>query len=169
MPLIHLTTFIEAPVDLVFDLSRSVDLHTASMKDTDEVAIGGTTTGLLKKGDHVVWQAKHLFKRRQLEISITEMRTSSMFIDEMTRGDFKFMKHEHHFKEVQNGTIMIDLFSFESPFGGLGKLLNYLFLTRYMRQLLVQRNTHIKQYAEGNGWKAILKAPANIKGAVNEK
>ena len=32
MPFIHLTTFIEAPVQRVFDLSRSIDVHKLSMQ-----------------------------------------------------------------------------------------------------------------------------------------
>ena len=45
-----------------------------------------------------------------------------MFTDEQVKGDFKMMKHEHHFKPCENGTIMIDLFHFESPYGAIGKI-----------------------------------------------
>ena len=37
-----------------------------------------------------------------------------MFIDEQIKGDFKMMKHEHHFKPCENGTIMIDLVEFRN-------------------------------------------------------
>jgi len=66
MPAIHLTTIIYAPVQRVFDLSRSIDLHTASMSYSGEKAIAGTTTGLIEKGNCVTWQARHLFKTRRL-------------------------------------------------------------------------------------------------------
>ena len=34
MPLIHLTTFIAAPAERVFDLSRSIDVHKKSLAHT---------------------------------------------------------------------------------------------------------------------------------------
>ncbi|MES1224732.1 MAG: cell division protein, partial [Bacteroidota bacterium] len=47
MPSIHLTTFIAAPVERVFDLSRSITLHKISASHTDEKAIAGITSGLI--------------------------------------------------------------------------------------------------------------------------
>src|SRR5258706_14314850 len=156
MPTIHLTTFIAAPTDRVFDLARNVDLHKKSMARTGEEAVAGTVTGLIKDGETVTWKAKHLGKSRVLRIKITGMKPPHSFTDEMVSGDFKSMKHEHHFKPVANGTSMMDLFSFESPYGGLGKLVNQVYLTRYMRRLLEQRNEMIKEYAEGEKWKFLL-------------
>ncbi|WP_367179882.1 hypothetical protein [uncultured Psychroserpens sp.] len=43
---------------------------------------------------------------------------------------------------------MIDTFYFQSPFGILGKIVNVLFLKRYMTNLLVTRNTFLKEKAE---------------------
>ena len=66
MPLIHLTTFIEAPVERVFDLSRNIQLHKESMKDHKEEAVAGTRFGLIGKNETVTWKAKHFFKTRIL-------------------------------------------------------------------------------------------------------
>jgi ligand-binding SRPBCC domain-containing protein len=74
----------------------------------------------------------------------------------MVKGDFKSMKHEHHFKQVDNGTIMIDLFNFETPYSTFGRIINFLFLSRYLRKLLEQRNAAIREYAETNKWKHVL-------------
>ena len=78
------------------------------------------------------------------------------FADEMVEGDFKSLRHEHHFKRIDNGTLLIDLFHFEAPYGGLGRLANKLFLTRYLKKLLETRNQVIKEYAETEKWKFIL-------------
>ncbi|HMG67473.1 MAG TPA: SRPBCC family protein [Chitinophagaceae bacterium] len=156
MPIIHLTTFIEAPVERVFDLSRNIDLHKESMKQHKEEAVAGTRFGLIEKNESVTWKAKHLFRTRVLKTDITEMQKPSQFIDEQAQGSFKVMKHEHHFKPCENGTIMIDLFHFESPYGTVGKWFNSLYLTRYLRNLLQQRNRIIKDYAESNKWKRLL-------------
>jgi len=156
-PLIHITTFIEAPVERVFDLSRSITLHKKSMEHTQEVAIAGTVTGLLGLDETVTWKAKHLGKQRTLKMKITQMLQPLSFTDEMMEGSFRSMKHEHHFKSVENGTIMIDLFNYEIPYGGLGKLFNRLYLSKYIRRLLEQRNRVIKEYAESNKWQHLLR------------
>ena len=43
---------------------------------------------------------------------------------------------------------MIDKFYFESPFGIIGKIVNVLFLTKYMKNLLKTRNQYLKIKAE---------------------
>ena len=156
MPTIHLTTFVAAPADRVFDLARSIELHRKSMAHTAEEAIAGTTTGLIGLDETVTWKAKHLFKTRVLKSRITAMERPLSFTDEMVNGDFKSIRHEHHFKRTGNGTLLIDLFHFETPYGGLGRLINRLYLTQYMRGLLELRNKHIKEYAESDKWKFIL-------------
>lgn len=148
MALIHLETFVNASPQTVFDLSRSVDLHQASMTHHREEAIGGKQTGLMEKGDTVTWQARHLFKNRRLKVRITEMQPPVFFADEMEEGDFRMMRHEHHFNPNGDGTMMIDLFCFESPFGPVGKLFDAVFLKGYMKRLLLTRNKEIKRVAE---------------------
>ena len=156
MPKIHLTTFIKAPVERVFDLSRHIQLHKESMKDHKEEAVAGTRFGLIEQGESVTWKARHLLKTRILKVHVTEMSKPQQFIDQQSQGSFKEMKHEHFFKPCDNGTIMIDLFHFESPYGTIGKWFNSFFLTRYLKKLLQHRNNLIKEYAEGNKWKMLL-------------
>ena len=64
MPNIHLTTFIAAPVERVFDLSRNIDLHKKSMTKHKEEAVAGIRFGLIEKDETVTWRAKHFFKTR---------------------------------------------------------------------------------------------------------
>jgi Uncharacterized conserved protein len=156
MPTIHLTTFIASPVERVFDLSRSIDLHKKSMTSYREQAIAGTTMGLINLNDTVTWKAKHLRRTRVLQVQVTHMDRPYSFTDEMKKGDFKSMKHEHHFKQIENGTLMIDLFTFETKYGSIGRFINNLYLTRYLEKLLEQRNQVIREYAESNKWQHIL-------------
>jgi ligand-binding SRPBCC domain-containing protein len=156
MSKIHLTTFIEAPIERVFDLSRSINLHKISTADTQEQVIDGVMTGLINKDESVTWQAKHLFKQRRFSAKITAMEKPFSFTDEMIQGDFKSFYHEHHFKPTNNGTIMIDVLEFESPYGIVGKLFNSIYLRQYLQHFLLKRNEVIKDYAETMKWKAIL-------------
>ncbi len=156
MPTIHLTTFIAAPANVVFELSRHIGLHKESMATFKEEAVAGTRFGLIEKDETVTWRARHFFKSRLMRIKVTSMKKPEMFTDEQLQGDFKMMKHEHHFKACENGTILIDLFHFESPYGVLGQWFNNLYLTKYLRRLLEQRNKSIKDCAESGRWKRLL-------------
>ena len=156
MPNIHLTTFISAPIERVFDLARSIDLHKKSMAHTGEQAVGGTTMGLIGKGETVTWKAKHLMKTRIMKVRITEMARPVSFIDEMVEGDFKSFRHQHHFKQIDNGIFMIDIVDFETPYGKIGELANSVYLTKYLRGLLERRNELIKNYAESSKWRDLL-------------
>jgi ligand-binding SRPBCC domain-containing protein len=156
MSKIHLTTFIAAPIERVFNLSRSINLHKISTAQTQEEAIAGVTTGLINLDETVTWQAKHLFKTRQHTSKITAMQTPVSFTDEMIKGDFKSFCHQHFFKTIDNGTIMIDILEFESPYGSIGKIFNTIYLKKYLENFLITRNKTIKEYAETAKWKAIL-------------
>ena len=156
MTKIHLTTFIAAPVERVFDLSRSISLHKISMQDTREDAIAGKTSGVINVNETVTWEGKHLFKTRRFTSKITAMDRPLSFIEEMLSGDFKRFRHEHHFKAVDNGTIMIDLMEFETPYGFIGKVLNQYYLKAYFENLLTKRNNVLKEYAETDKWMLIL-------------
>ncbi len=156
MPLITLETVIEAPIERCFDLSRSIDLHKISTDHTNEEAIAGTTSGLIGLDDFVTWRAKHLGINQKLTTRITEFNSPTFFVDEMTKGAFKSFRHEHHFHSQNGRTIMTDKFDFTSPLGPLGIIANGLFLTAYMTDLLVKRNSIIKQFAESDRWKDVL-------------
>lgn len=148
MPKIQLTTHINAPIEKVFDLARSIDLHIESTKHTGEQAIAGRTSGLIGLGETVTWRAKHFGIWQTLTSKITEFDRPHFFVDEMVNGAFKSIRHEHHFTKVDDYTLMKDVFVFESPLGMLGKLFNRLVLTRYMTKLLEERNIVIKKTAE---------------------
>lgn len=156
MPNIHLTTFIAAPLERVFDLARSIDVQKKSMAHTGEQVVGGTTMGLISKGDTVTWKAKHLMKTRVLRVKITEMNRPLSFTDEMVEGDFKSFRHQHHFKQIDNGIFMIDIVDFETPYGKIGDLVNSFYLTKYLRTILETRNEFIRNFAESSKWRDIL-------------
>jgi len=148
VPVIRLDVYIEAPPQICFDLSRSIDLHMASTAHTKEVAIQGRTSGLIELGETVTWEATHLGIRQRLTSIITEFEPPVRFVDEMVRGAFQRFRHEHRFESRGAGTLMTDIFDYTSPLGPLGKLADALFLQVYMKRLLVRRNMYIKQAAE---------------------
>lgn len=156
MPRIELRTEIKADKEIVFDLSRSIDLHKISTEHTNETAIAGKTSGLIGLNESVTWRAKHFGIYQKLTSKITEFDQPNYFADEMVSGAFSEFKHEHHFTELNGGTLMIDFFEYKSPFGILGKLADKLFLKKYMTDLLTKRNRIVKEFAESDKWKQII-------------
>jgi hypothetical protein len=73
MPIIRLETFIEASQDIVFDLSRDIDLHQVSTAQTNEKAVAGKTSGLIGLNESVTWEARHFGILQQLTSKITKM------------------------------------------------------------------------------------------------
>jgi len=158
MPLIELTTTIHAPIERCFDLARSIDLHRISMGGTGEEAIAGVTSGLIGVGEQVTWRATHYGVTQRLTSKITQFDRPKHFRDEMIKGTFKMIQHDHWFESTtHNKTVMTDHFRFETPGWILGTLFNKLMLEKYLRRLLDKRNNIIKKVAEGQDWKSILK------------
>jgi ligand-binding SRPBCC domain-containing protein len=156
MPVIELATLIAAPVERVFDLSRSIDLHMSSTSRTGERAIAGVTSGLIGLGEEVTWRAKHFGIWQSLTVRIAEFERPTHFADVMQRGAFRRMEHHHYFEPTSTGTLMRDLFAFESPLGLLGRIADFLFLERYLRWFLIERNRVIKATAESEGWRQYI-------------
>ncbi len=158
MLVIRLHTTIAAPPERVFDLARSIDAHQQSAEGTQERAIAGVTRGLIGMGDEVTWEARHFGIKQRLTVRITEFDRPFRFQDIMVSGAFKSMKHDHEFIAQPPGTLMVDRFEFESPFGILGRAVDRVFLSGYMRRFLVRRNQVLKNLAESEDWKKYVTA-----------
>jgi len=145
---IDLSLWIAASLDVVFDLSRSIDAHSASMSKSAERAVGGTTEGHIELGEHVTWRARHFGFTFQMTSRITEMDRPRRFVDEQVAGPFRHWRHVHSFEAEAEGTRMVDTIDYEVPYGLFGRAVDRLFLTRYLTNLIAQRNDFIKQAAE---------------------
>ena len=156
MPRIELQTEIHANRTVVFDLSRSIDLHKISTKQTNEKAIAGKTHGLISLNERVTWKAKHFGIYQKLTSKITEYDRPNFFVDIMVKGLFSSFRHEHHFAEMDGKTIMTDIFDYKPPLGILGIVADRLFLKSYMTNLLAKRNKILKEYAESDQWKKVI-------------
>ncbi|WP_126651590.1 SRPBCC family protein [Chryseobacterium aureum] len=150
MSTIYLNTVIKADIHYVFDLARNIDLHQQSTSESHEKAIAGRTSGLIEENETVTWRAKHLGVYQNLTTKIVSMEKPVQFTDVMQQGAFKSMRHRHIFRTVNGKTLMTDIFEFESPLGIIGKLLNTVFLTGYLRKFLLKRNEMIKTIAESS-------------------
>lgn len=156
MPKIKLKTIIHADIEIYFDLARSIDLHSISTAKTHEKAVDGKTKGLIELNEFVTWEATHFGVRQKLTSKITAFERPFHFRDEQQKGIFKRIYHDHYFQKLEDGVLMTDEFTYEAPFGILGKWVEKLILTRYLTRFLLERNQMIKEYAESDLHKTIL-------------
>ena len=150
MTTINLTTNIKASKQIVFDVSRNIDIHQQSASPTKEKAIDGVTSGLINLNETVTWRGKHFGFYLTHKSRITAMNLYGYFVDEMEEGKFKSFKHEHFFEEKNGVTLMKDKLQYETPFGIFGKLFDVLFLKKHLTHFLLKRNKVLKEVSENN-------------------
>ena len=150
MTQIKTLTTIKAPIEIVFNNCRNIDIHQYSASKTNEKAIAGKTSGLINKGETVTWKGKHFGIYIQHESIISEMNFPNYFVDEQLKGQFKSFKHQHFFTQKENQTIMTDILDYETPFGFIGKLFDKLLLVNHLTNFIIYRNTILKELSENH-------------------
>jgi ligand-binding SRPBCC domain-containing protein len=140
VPTIRLTTVVAADVARCFELSLSVDAHTASMSGSRERIVGGVASGSMRLGDTVTWRAVHFGIPFTMTSRITAYDEPRRFVDEQVSGPFHHWRHEHTFEAVGSGTLVADAIDYASPLGPLGRAVDAAFLARYLTRLIETRN-----------------------------
>lgn len=141
-------TVIDAPVAEVFDLSRDVDAHIASVPGSGEQAVGGVTSGLIGLGDSVTWRARHFGIWFRMTSRIEELDRPHRFVDAQVSGPFSRFWHEHVFEPVDGGTRMVDTVELTAPLGLAGRPVEQLLVGPYLQRLIRDRGLHLKAFAE---------------------
>ncbi len=156
MAKIRLKTLIRAPMEDCFDAARSIDLHVAASGGLRERAIAGVTSGLIGPGEEVTWEVFPLGLRQQLTSRITAFDRPRMFSDEMQRGPFKKWRHSHLFAVKPEGTLMVDDVDYSAPFWLLGRIVDGIFLKRYITKVLTAHNAAVKKAAETGSFRKLI-------------
>jgi ligand-binding SRPBCC domain-containing protein len=105
--------------------------------------------------ESVTWRAKHFGIYQNLTSKITEFERPNYFTDEMIKGAFKQFRHENYFADLKDGTLMTDIFDYQSPFGIMGRLFDKMVLEKYITDFLEKRNQMIKKIAESDQWRKL--------------
>ena len=129
----------QLPVEQLFDLARSIDLHVDSQRDSGERAVAGVTSGLIGEGQEVTWRAKHFGIPLTMTSRVTHLDFPRSFTDEQVKGPFKAFRHVHEFEPTAAGSIMTDRVEFTAPLGVLGRAVERLILARYLERLIRDR------------------------------
>jgi len=151
-----LTTFIAAPMERVFDLTRHVAMYRFLFNSRDEIFSSGGSANLLEQDETISITAKHLGKTRIATLKIISVEKPVRYTEEQWKGDLELFRHEHHFKLADNGTFLIDLIEFGSPKDIIGRLLGKFYLRKYLEEMVRSRSELIRKYAESDKWRTIL-------------
>jgi ligand-binding SRPBCC domain-containing protein len=147
MTVVIVKTHIAAPLEVCFDLARDVHVHCQTSRSTQERIVFATKRQM-EFGDCVTFEGVHFGIRQQLSGRIVAYERPLFFADEMTRGIFKRLRHEHSFQEQRGGTLMTDRLDFASPLGIVGIVADVLFVQAHLRRFLWRRNRVLKRLAK---------------------
>lgn len=150
MTTIQLTTNINAPIEIIFDLSRNIDVHQQSTAKSNETAIAGITSGLINLNETVTWRGKHFGFYLKHKSLISAMEIPTYFVDEMLEGKFKSFKHQHTFIQKKGFVMMEDKIQYQTPYGIFGKIFDHFLLKKHLTKFISERNSFIKSLAENH-------------------
>ncbi|MFZ2492584.1 MAG: SRPBCC family protein [Thermoanaerobaculia bacterium] len=146
---ITITTWIDAPQEVCFDLARDVAAHAESAAFSGERLVApGRLDGILETGDLVCFEGRHFGMRQRFCARITHVDRPHLFVDEMVEGIFRRLRHDHEFTPSNGGTLMTDRLVWTAPLGLLGTIADSLFLARHMTWFVRTKQSHLKTIAE---------------------
>jgi|WetSurMetagenome_2_1015567.scaffolds.fasta_scaffold32282_2 ligand-binding SRPBCC domain-containing protein len=76
---------------------------------------------------------------------ITAVEKNNFFIDEQIQGPYKVWHHEHHFKEVEGGVMMMDKLKYDIGWGFLGSMAGRLWVDKQVQNIFVFRQLKLKE------------------------
>ncbi|KDA06697.1 cyclase [Microbacterium sp. CH12i] len=115
-------------------------LHVESMARYGETMVAGPAGGAFTEGSTATWRARHFGVPFHLSSVVFDIDPPHRFCDRQIKGPFGDFHHEHEFLEHPDGTLMRDTVTFRSPFGPIGTLVDKLFMRKYMRRIISERN-----------------------------
>ncbi|MHA7944046.1 SRPBCC family protein [Formosa sp. 3Alg 14/1] len=72
---------------------------------------------------------------------ITHVKHKQYFVDEQRVGPYKLWHHQHFLEETAGGTLMIDIVTYQPPFGFLGTIANSIMIKSKLEEIFKYRNT----------------------------
>ena len=147
---------VNAPIERCFLLSTSLEL----VQRTSKMHLAGKqstrTSGLVERGDKLLWRGWILSLPQFHESVITKYERPDYFQDAMARGRFKRFEHDHFFAETGGQTVLKEKVRFSLPLRWATRSLGQHIVTPHIARLLRHRLELLKRVAEGEEWKNYL-------------
>ncbi len=86
MSKIHITNFINAPVERVFNLSRNLALSKLALKGRQEHILSSSGNNLVAAGETITIRAKHLGKTREITARVTDLKLAGRIYGRTSEG-----------------------------------------------------------------------------------
>jgi len=152
--ILRMTTSVDAPIDLCFLLTCSIALvH----EELGMQAVAGRTSGLVVDGDTVRWEGWQLGLWHYHVSLISAYRRPVFIQDTMLEGRFQSFQHDHHLRELPDGTTeLYDEIRFRLPFGVLGRVVARYILVPHILGLMRSRFERIERIATSDAWQRYL-------------
>lgn len=152
---------VHAPIERCFLLSTSIALvqQTIGLKPVE-----GKTTGLITRGDRLVWRGWKFGMPAMHETLITQYEPYRFFQDTMGKGRFRSFQHDHQFDEVAGHTLMVDVVRFSMPLGTLGKQFGRRIVVPHVLDMMLKRFHLLKRIAEGSDWERYIARGRGTRG-----
>lgn len=91
-------------------------------------------------GQIIRYHVKPMLGIRMLWVTeITQVVENKYFVDEQRKGPYKMWHHEHHIERSEEGLKMVDIITYQPPFGFLGSIANRLFIRRQLNNIFEYR------------------------------
>jgi hypothetical protein len=156
MSALHVTNFIAASAEIVFDLSRHILLQKKAMEKIGVRQVRGISSGLRSTDDAVLWSLSFVKNTFFFSLKISECKPNEQITEEISKSPLVSFKHIRHLKSIKNGTLVIDQIEYELPDKWWARWVDQFFLRKKINELLQARNNVLKEYAESNKWRALL-------------
>ncbi|MFC7156116.1 SRPBCC family protein [Halomarina halobia] len=157
MTTIRLETPIDAPAERVFDLARSVTLRENALQSYHLRATAGVTGDLQRPGSSIAWSVRFFGVPVSYTMKLVTYSRPRHFRERMVEGPFERLLHDRFFEpREEGGTLLRDVYTFESPLGPLGDVADSVYLEGYLGELLERVNAELRYAAETNRWRGYL-------------
>lgn len=150
MPTLEFTTLLNASQDAVWKFHDSPEALRRITPPTTRVRLPSPmpTMAVGVRFTLVVSQPP-IYLPLPWETIITEYDAPRGFVDTQGRGPFAVWRHEHRFEALSaEQTRLIDVVTYEPPFGPLGVLADRWFIRRQLTALFAYRHSVTKQLLE---------------------
>ena len=104
----------------------------------------------MKEGQLIDYSIKLLGKKIRWRTIITEYIPKVKFVDQQLKGPYSMWHHTHEFRDVDGKVEMTDEIYYVMPFGILGRLVNFLFVSRDLNNIFKHRVEIINKIFDTN-------------------
>jgi len=139
--------FKQSPEELWSFISNPHNLKEITPDHMGFIITSEDTSSEMYEGMIISYKVSPLLKIKTTWVTeITHIKNNSYFVDEQRISPYKLWHHEHILEPMDGGTMMIDIISYQPPFGFLGRIANRLIIQKKLNQIFEYRTTALERF-----------------------